>query len=230
MGTPSEVYSLLRAKLSEEQAKARALFQDITKSAGITSRWKAPEGRVDQVLALHARYCDLIVMGQIEPSRFDSQHFANLAEAVIMAAGRPVLMIPYSGRTYSHIGHRVLFCWDHRREAARAFGDAHPILQECMELVILTIDDQPDRLRASDIDPKDFSSYCELRRYPLPKETRRTSTSIGVGNAILNVATDHGSDLIVMGAYGHSRLREWVMGGASRTLLETMTVPVLFSH
>ena len=229
VGTPDEVYSLLRARFSEEKAKARALFQDITKSVGITTHWRAPEGPVDQILASHARYCDLMVMGQFNPNQPDAQRFPNLAEAVIMAAGRPVLMIPYSGKTYP-IGRRVLFCWDQRREAARAFADAHPILQECMELVILTIDGQSGGLRTNDIDPRDFSSYCGLRHYPLPQEITRTSQNVGVGNTILNAATDHSSDLIVMGAYGHSRLKEWIMGGASRTLLETMTVPVLFSH
>lgn len=229
IGTPSEVYSLLRARSSDEEAKIRKLFQDVTSSAGITARWKAPEGEAEQMLALHARYCDLIVMGQVNPDQSDFQPSAHLAEAVMMAAGRPVLMIPYSGRP-SPIGRRVLFCWDYRREAARAFFDAQPILQECMELVVLTVDGRSDSLLDTAIDPQDFSSYCKLRHYPLTQEVTRVSQGVGIGSAILNTATDFSSDLVVMGAYGHSRLKEWIMGGASRTLLETMTVPVLFSH
>ncbi len=230
VGTPKEVYSLLSAKLLEDQAKVRTMFEEVTASAGIVSRWRAPKGRADQVLALQSRFCDLLVMGQANPNESNTERFTNLAETVIMAAGRPVLMIPYIGKTYTPIGHRVLFCWDYRREATRAFADAHPILQESKELVILTVDEPPENLADNEIDAQDFSSYCELRRYPVPKEIKRTSQGIGIGNAILNAATDHSSDLIVMGAYGHSRIRDWVMGGASRSILETMTVPILFSH
>lgn len=229
-GVPKEVYTIVRAKLAEEEEKVRALFEKTAASADIRGRWRAPKGRIDRILALHARFCDLLVMGQENPGSSNAQPFPNLAETVIMAAGRPVLLIPYIGDTYSPIGRNVLFCWDYRREAARAFADARPILEECESLVILTVDDHADKTDGNGIDPQDFSSYCELRRYPVPKEVKRMSQNVGVGNAILNAATDHGSDLIVMGAYGHSRLREWVMGGASKTLIETMTVPVLFSH
>lgn len=229
VGTPNEVYSLLRTRSSEEESRVRTLFHEVAQSAGVTARWKAPEGESDQLLAMYARYCDLLVMSQVNPEQSNSQRFANLAEAVMMSAGRPVLMIPYSGRT-SPIGNRILFCWDFRREAARAFIDAHPLLQECKELVILTVDGPSETVPSSAIDPQEFTSYCKLRGYPLTREVSRVSQGIGIGSAILNAATDHSSDLIVMGAYGHSRFKEWVMGGASRRLLETMTIPVLFSH
>lgn len=228
VGTPSEVYSLLRAKSSTEEAEVRTLFYDVVGATGVKARWKAPEGEAEQILALYSRYCDLMVMGQVNRDQ-SSPRLISLAEAVMMSAGRPVLMIPYSGRTNS-IGKRILLCWDYRREAARAFADAHPLLEECEELTILTVDGPSEHSHSSAIDPQELASYCKLRGYRLTRVTSRQSNGVGVGNAILNAAADHSCDLIVMGAYGHSRLKEWVMGGASRTLLETMTVPVLFSH
>src|SRR3546814_197178 len=153
----------------------------------------------------------------------------NLAEAVIMAAGKPVLMIPAVGEVHS-IGRRVLFCWDYRREAARAFSDAAPLLRACSHLSILTVDARPDYLSGKDVHENDLADYCAALGYPKPHEIIKQSEDYGVGNTILNTATDEDSDLIIMGAYGHSRMRQWIMGGASRTLLNSMTVPVLMSH
>ncbi|MCB5362776.1 universal stress protein [Pusillimonas sp. CC-YST705] len=204
-------------------------LREAAKVIGVKAEWRVPQGNPEDVLALHARYCDVLIMSKAERSVSASSLIANLPEAVVMAAGRPVLMLPNYG-TISPIGRRILFCWDQRREAARAFADAAPFLRACEELVILEIDRDHKRLGESDIHPDDISRYCTSLGYPTPKRLEKTSAEHGVGNVILNAATDTGSDLIVMGAYGHSRMREWVMGGASRTLLSTMTVPVLLAH
>lgn len=226
---PDDVYKILDSRAAVEQAKIKQYFFDQTKAAGVPAQWRVPQGSPEETLALHARYCDLIVMSKVETDDALSS-LPILAKSVIMAAGRPVLMIPSSAGNLASIGQRILFCWDHRREAARAFSDAAPLLRVCSALVILRIDPDNNELQAKNIEPRDFASYCLALGYPEPKEVTVLSNDIGVGNTILNSATDHGSDLIVMGAYGHSRMREWIMGGASRTLLSSMTVPVLLSR
>ncbi|MGA0584132.1 MAG: universal stress protein, partial [Castellaniella sp.] len=128
------------------------------------------------------------------------------------------------------IGRRILFCWDQRREAARAFSDAAPLLLNCQALTVLEIDRDNQLMRERDIHEDDFSDYCTSLGYPKPRHLLKDSKGYGVGNVILNTATDTDSDLIVMGAYGHSRMRQWIMGGATSTLLSTMTVPVLLAN
>jgi nucleotide-binding universal stress UspA family protein len=226
---PDEVYQTLRERANSVRDDTRALFDTMAREAGITSHWRIPQGARDEALALHSRYCDVLVMSQAELSDNPASLMPNLPESVIMTCGRPVLMIPAVGEVHP-IGRRILFCWDQRRESARAFADAGPLLQSCSELVVLTIDGHPQALRSKDIHPDDFDRYCATRAYPKPRRISMLSDGLGVGNIILNNATDHGSDLIVMGAYGHSRMRQWIMGGASLTLLGSMTVPVLFSH
>ncbi len=204
-------------------------FMEAAKNAGVKADWRVPQGHPEDTLALHARYCDVLIMSKADRSVSASSIIANLPEAVVMSSGRPVIMLPNYGKINS-IGRRILFCWDQRREAARAFSDAAPLLKDCDELVVLEVDRDQDMLNKNDIRVDDISHYCATLGYPAPKRLEKFSSDHGVGNVILNAASDSGSDLIVMGAYGHSRMREWVMGGASRTLLSTMTVPVLLAH
>lgn len=226
---PDDVYEILDSRAAVEQAKIKQYFFDQAKAAGVPAQWRVPQGSPEETLALHARYCDLIVMSKVENDDVLSS-LPILAKSVIMAAGRPVLMIPSSAGNLASIGQRILFCWDHRREAARAFADAAPLLRACSALVVLRVDPDNNELQAKNIEPRDLASYCVALGYPEPKEVTLLSNDVGVGSTILNSATDYGSDLIVMGAYGHSRMREWIMGGASRTLLSSMTVPVLLSR
>lgn len=227
---PREITQMIRERLQTDREETRKLFEETTSAAGIKAQWRTPKGAIDDVLALHARYARLLIMSKTEdPYSTASPVGANLPEAVIMAAGRPVLLVPAVG-TMNTIGDRVLFCWDKKREAARAFADAAPLLRTAKELVVLAIDEDTESLRDQDIQENDFSELCTALGYPAPKVLLRSSKGVGVGNVILNTSTDYGSDLIVMGAYGHSRMRQWIMGGASKTLLNSMTVPVLMSH
>lgn len=226
---PQDVRKLLRNRRDEFRESVRKQFMEKAQAAGVKADWRAPRGEADEALALHARYCDLLVMSKAERVDSVTSIIPNLPEAVVMASGRPVLMIPTAGN-FASIGKRVLYCWDQRREAARAFTDAAPFLKRCDELVVLEVDRDPNLLRDNDLREEDIDNYCTSLGYPKPKHLIKESENIGVGNVILNTASDAGSDLIVMGAYGHSRMRQWVMGGASRTLLSSMTVPVLLAH
>lgn len=226
---PADVSKLLRSRYDEDRTTVQKTYTEKTAAAGIHADWRVPKGETDAALSLHSRYCDLIIMSKGDQSDGFSAFTPNLPESVMMAAGRPVLMIPNFG-VIETIGQRVLYCWDQRREAARAFTDAAPLLAKSKELAVLEIDREEDALQPQDLRDDDFSRYCISRGYPEPKRLLKRSEGFGVGNVILNTATDLASDLIVMGAYGHSRMRQWVMGGASRTLLSSMTVPVLLSN
>lgn len=226
---PSEVSHLLRERYEKDHNAIQNSFLEQAAQAGIKADWRVPKGDTDTALGLHSRYCDLIIMSKGPASHHFSGFMLNLPEAVMMAAGRPVLMIPNFG-TFDTIGERILYCWDQRREAARAFTDAAPLLRDCQQLAVLEVDRDEDALSAQDLRDDDFSRYCVSLGYPDPKRLQKSSEGFGVGHVILNTATDLASDLIVMGAYGHSRMRQWVMGGASRTLLSSMTVPVLLSN
>lgn len=227
---PSEVTTMIRERLQADRTQTKEKFIKATDEAGIKAHWRTPKGSIDEVLALHARYARLLVMSKAEDALSTASPIAaNLPESVIMSAGRPVLMVPAVGNIAT-IGERVLFCWDKKREAARAFADAAPFLSKAKELVVLAIDEDTDYLRDQDILERDFADLCASLGYPAPKMLLRSSKGIGVGNVILNTSTDYGSDLVVMGAYGHSRMRQWIMGGASKTILSSMTVPVLMSH
>ncbi|NYT66682.1 universal stress protein [Alcaligenaceae bacterium] len=226
---PAELQQVMKTQAARSRMENKAMFVEQTAAAGVKAQWRGPQGSADEVLALHSRYCDLLVMSKAENRDTVSAIIPNLPESVVMAAGRPVLMIP-TVASVSTVGQRILFCWDQKRESARAFADAAPLLKQCTSLVVLSVDPNPATLSNQDIPDDDFSNYCMAMGYPRPIMENKSSEGYGVGNIILNTATDHGSDLIVMGAYGHSRMRQWIMGGASRTLFSSMTVPVLLSH
>ncbi len=226
---PEDLQESLRERHAQEREVTRKRFLEKAQAAGVQADWRAPQGALEEVLALHARYSDLMVLSKADAIDGVTGLIPYLPESVVMAAGRPVLMIPNVG-TLDTIGTNILYCWDQKREAARAFSDAAPLLRQCKALTVLEVDRDDEMLGTADIHDDDFPRYCTSLGYPQPQVLFRRSHDIGVGNVILNTATDTGSDLIVMGAYGHSRMRQWVMGGASRTLLSTMTVPVLLSH
>lgn len=229
-GLPGEVLTLLLDRIAQEKAETKERFLKQTALAGIKAQCRVPEGPIEEALALHARLCDLLIMSQTDDAESTWATPPNIAESVIMSTGRPVLMIPYVGDMQRPIGQHVLFCWDYGRRAARALADAAPILCQASKLTILTVDPQPEMLRSRDIEPGDLLAYCSTHGFPKPKETHTDRGDVGIGNRILNAAADYDCDLVVMGLYNRSRVREWILGGTSKTLLQSMTVPVLFSH
>ncbi|CDM25224.1 universal stress protein [Castellaniella defragrans] len=226
---PQDIRNSLRKRRDEHREATRTLFLDKAREAGVRAHWRAPHGDSEDGLTMHARHCDLLLMSKADPNDNLSALRPNLPESVVMASGRPVLLIPNFG-PIDTIGRRILFCWDQRREAARAFSDAAPLLRHCQALVVLEIDRDDKLMRERDIHEDDFSDYCVSLGYPKPRHLLKDSKGYGVGNVILNTATDTDTDLIVMGAYGHSRMRQWIMGGATSTLLASMTVPVLLAN
>lgn len=224
---PRELTQMMSTHLIQERDEVEALFHSKAAEFGVKVVWRAPQGLAEEVLALHARYSDVLVMSQ--NVKQTSSLRQSIAETVITTAGRPVLMVPYIG-ALNPIGSNVLVSWDHGRRAARALADAEPILKNAKQIVILTIDEKTNHLDNMDIQDNEIETYFAAKGYVQPKRLRLESADAGIGNTILNAASDHGSDLIVMGAYNRSRIREWMLGGTSKTLLDSMTVPILFSH
>jgi nucleotide-binding universal stress UspA family protein len=217
--------------LVEEQRRlvhaAHESFEKAAKAAGRADRCEFIESAGDpaRTLTSFGRGCDLIVVGQSEPDT-ESVEIEELPDNLVMESGRPVLIIPYIGQRAT-LGEHVLLCWTNTREAARALSDALPLMSTASKVTVLTVEDRDADMNA--VVGDDAARF--LAAHGISAELRRTvQPKIDAATAILNEASDLGADLIVMGAYGHSRLRETILGGATRTMLKTMTSPVLMSH
>jgi nucleotide-binding universal stress UspA family protein len=138
-----------------------------------------------------------------------------------------VLIVPYAGVAVE-IGKRALVAWNESAEAAKAIAGALPLLKRAATVEVAMFD--PERRTAGDERKPDADIVAYLARHGVKADVRRESTSLDAGNALLNLAAILGSDLLVMGCYGHSRMREILLGGASRTMLQSMTIPVLMAH
>ena len=176
-------------------------------------------------LPVQARYADLVVVGQAEPEPTATP--SDLPETVALATGRPVLVVPHIGARPP--GKTVLLCWNASREAARAAADALPFLKAAQKVVVLAVNPKASAAGHGAEPGADAAAW--LTRHGVKVTVQRdVAPDADVGAVILSRAADQGADLIVMGIYGHSRMREMVLGGASRTLLGSMTVPVFMSH
>jgi nucleotide-binding universal stress UspA family protein len=214
-------------KITEGWARrAREEFDRLTGLAGLTNaEWRASPEDAAAAVPLHARYADLVVIGQPDPEQPAGLE-ASFAHRVVLAASRPVLVIPYAGE-FDVIGKRVLLAWNASREAARAATDSLPMLRAADRVTVVCIN--PKAPLHGEQPGADIALY--LARHGVRSEVSNLQGSdIDAGNQLLSYAADLSADLIVMGAYGHSRLSEVVLGGVTRTLMGSMTVPVLMAH
>jgi nucleotide-binding universal stress UspA family protein len=202
-------------------------FEAAARREGLSAEHRLLEASLGSAATLFgaiARRFDLAVVGQSGPDRMARDDL--LVESALLESGRPVIVVPYI-QTLGLKLDRVLVCWDASRSAARAAADAMPLLQRSRALEILSVssaDGNPDELPGAD-----FGEH--LARHDLKVEVRRLiAGDMDIANTILSYAADAGADFIVMGGYGHSRLREFVLGGVTRAVLGSMTVPVLMSH
>ncbi|AWK86368.1 universal stress protein [Azospirillum thermophilum] len=226
---PDEVRASRRRFLQEQADKAAGRFAEAMRRHGLTDRseWRAVSGDPTTVAAVHGRYADLIVVGQIDPAR-DRDLPVLLPQDLLFEAGRPLLVVPYAGR-FASVGERVLIGWNGSREAARAVGDAMPMLNRAKRVVVLAANPKPGMSGLGDEPCADIAKH--LSRHGCPVEATHVITDVvEPGDTMLNTAADEGCDLLVMGAYGRSRLRELVLGGMTRYILQHMTLPVLMSH
>lgn len=215
---------VIQKPLLEAKDKARAMFDTATGNSGLVVEWRDAEGATTGAINTSARHADLVILGQHKPSD-TMDKTEGLAGRVLLGSGRPCLMIPYIG-AHKTLGKRVLVAWNGQREATRAVNDALPILTEADYVNVLAVDPpaRGDAIPCTDI--------CHhLARHGVKAEAgSRHAADIDVGSFLLSYAADLDADMIVMGAYGHSRLSEMMLGGVTRTMLNQMTTPVLMSH
>lgn len=218
------------AKMREEAGRVQKAFEAACQSRPFVNEWRLVEAKYEGVAEMvmeHGRAADLIIAGQRDRS-WDFSPLLDVPERLTIESGRPVLVVPHSGR-FAKFGERVTIAWNGRREAARAVFDALPLLQAAKNVRIIWVNPQDEARAAGDLPTAEIASA--LARHGVKCEAATAyATDIKVGDTLLSGLTDDGSDLLVMGAYGHSRLREFVFGGATRHILDHMTVPVLMSH
>lgn len=228
---PPDIIESQHQAVKEQAESAAADFRLAVEKAGLSG-----ECRIVQILDFdavetfveHARHVDLAILGQTDPDEGSPLKDSFPAD-VVMGCGRPVMIVPYIGAPATAPGDRVLIAWDGGREATRAVNDALPILERAHSVTVLSVNPQ----MSSDGNRRDPGADISLHlaRHGVKVTAARTiAREVSVGDALLADIADNGITLLVMGAYGHSRLREFVLGGATRELLQHMTVPVLMSH
>lgn len=214
-------------RMNDEAARAQAEFESACKQAGVHGEWRATHGEAADALIGHGRYADLVVVGQSNTDDPQSVR-PGVPDDVVIACGRPVLVVPWIGAARVP-GQNVVVAWNASRESARAVNDALPILRTAEQVSVLVLDVDGDSTESVDMPGADITLH--LARHGVRAEAQHIKAGgVDVGNLLLSRVADNGADLIVMGAYGHSRLREWLLGGVTRELLEHMTVPVMLAH
>lgn len=216
-----------RVAKAEEDA-AVAAFRGGVGSRAASSEWRAIDGFAEDALVAHARCADLVVMGQPDPDGPPAGTPTDLIEKFTLTSERPLLIVPHIGAA-KPVGQKIVLCWNGRREAARAATGALPLLKKAQSVMVLIVDPETDEESAGGEPGADVAGW--LARHGAKVAVQRdTATDSDVANVVLSRAADYDADLIVMGLYGHSRMRELVLGGVSRTILSSMTVPVLVAH
>jgi nucleotide-binding universal stress UspA family protein len=221
-----EVIAAQKKAATELIAKTEEQLRKHTSSLGFENiEWLSSIDEPLDAMCERAKYADLVVVGQSDPSD-DPGTLLDFPQQLILSAGRPVLVLPKNG-SFSTVGKNIIVAWNASREATRAVTDAIPLLKRAENVHVMTVDfgnSEHERVPCTDI-----VNY--LAKHGVNVDLHRSpGDQIDVGNELLSRAADISADLIVMGGYGHSRLREWVLGGATRRILESMTIPVLMSH
>lgn len=228
MVTPVDVDAIVAAD-EARTAQAKAIFETTAANRAFVAEWRAlklTNTDLPGAVLEHARASDLIVASQADPE-WELSGMFDFPERLVMESGRPVLVVPYAG-AYGDVGKRITVAWSGKRESARAVFDALPLLKTAEAVTLLCVvaggEDGQGELLGTEI-------AAALARHGIRLTVQKSVTDeIGVADDILSRLADAGTDLLVMGAYGYSRLREMVFGGVTHHILKHMTVPTLMSH
>ncbi|MEN3976683.1 universal stress protein [Emcibacter sp. SYSU 3D8] len=206
------------ARKIEERIKAREA------ATGIRTEWRYHEGDIRAIFAQHSHYTDLVLLAQGTGDDVPIGPANNLPGDLVLTAGRPVMVVPWHGASLT-VGKRVIIGWNSSKEATRALNDALPILEKADAVKVLTIGDDDSR----HIPGAEIAQH--LARHGVNAEADHVADADGSpGSALVFEAKDFGADLLVCGAWGHSRMFETVLGGVTRDLLRGMELPLLLSH
>lgn len=228
---PSGFQEAQRQAVEASANKALARFEAAAQDAAISYSLDTIENsaaKAPSALAFHARHCDLTILGQTNLDLDGASFNTALMEAALFESGRPIYLVPYVGKKIAPVKTAVI-AWDGGAKSARTVNFSIPLLQDRQEVIVLVIN-ADQREGAHGLKPGDDIAV-HLARYGIKaKVERETVTDIDIDKAILNFLADSGADLLVMGAYGHSRIREKAFGGVTHNILKEMTAPVLMSN
>lgn len=218
-----------RAYYDSQTDQVHQAFEEAVRKTAVVGEWRHVHAETHQMAKCALEHClraDLIVAAQSPEEGFDSFE-PEFAETLVMESGRPVLVVPREG-TFAPVGTHVIVGWNESPQAARACGDAIPLLQKADQVTIVSVNPAVGST-AENLPGAELATM--LSRHDVKVTTEKVSPRSGnVSETLLAKASDRGANLIVVGAYGHSRLREYVFGGVTNHLLQHMTVPVLMSH
>lgn len=223
---PAEIIEQYAQSMREDADAIGAAFNKCVDGETLQTEWRRQEQKVIgtdilNMISEQVRCSDIVVMGQAD----SEQRVGELTADIILSAGRPVIVVPEKAPETDLSG-KVLVAWDGSREAARAAFDALPLLKLAKSVIIATI--QKHKTSAVDSGGADFA-LC-LARHGVKAEATTVKAKGSTHQALAELAADKDCELIVMGCYGHSRLRERLFGGATRGMLQKMSLPVLMSH
>jgi nucleotide-binding universal stress UspA family protein len=229
MAGAADYYEAHRKTRQERHGALERIFHAELLRAGVTGQWVDYPDSAGEAISRYARYADLVVAGQDDPDDPESFIADHYPETLVMTAGRPVLFIPYTG-VFPTLGAKIMVAWNGSRESARAVQDAMPLLQRAERVTVVRLNESKGETGANRIPGADVALL--LARHGVKAEVAALDgvNDVPMGEMLISRAADLGADLVVMGAYGHSRWQELVMGGATRTMLASMPVPVLMSH
>ena len=231
-GMSELVETYMSAQRTEANAAEAAFRQALAGAklpgAKLAGEWQYHEAEATPSVIAQAVLYDLIVVGQPNPDNALENAFGLRPAEIVLGSGRPVLVVPYAGN-FAGLGKRVIVGWNRRREAVRALHDAIPLLERAEAALVVEVDPAPPVLSEPVVSAADIAAALTRRGIRAAAETQ-TAADMGIDDLLLSRAADFGADLLVMGAYGHSRLREYVLGGVSRGVFRQMTLPVLMAH
>lgn len=223
----ASVAASLREIDDERRAGARAALDRSLATPGVHAAWaEVQDYPIVPAFARQALFADLLVLGQNDPSAPSPGVPFDFPESVMAASGKPALVLPYEGLPPT-VGETVVIAWKPTREAARAVSAAVPLLQRARRVHVLSWTSEEEAIGGARLD---LDGYLKLRGIEPVWHREGDGEPDYLGELLLTRAFDLDADLLVMGCYGHGRAREWVLGGTSRTVLRSMTLPVLMAH
>jgi nucleotide-binding universal stress UspA family protein len=226
-GIPTDLIEVQREENSKAAKEAIARFEAAVKAANLSAETRMVDASVAGAADLFgriARRFDIAVVGQARREQGASEEL--LIEGALFGSGRPVVIVPFVQKQGLKLD-RIIICWDGSRPAARAIADAMPFLKRAKAIEIVVVTGERDK--SGEITGTNMRRH--LARHDISVEIKHiTGAGADVPNTILSHAADSGTDFMVLGGYGHSRLREFILGGVTRSIMRSMTVPVLMSH
>ncbi|MDF1527665.1 MAG: universal stress protein, partial [Sedimenticola sp.] len=194
----------------------------------ITAKLPSSADQVTNQVIQQTQQADMIIVGQHDHKNADGSVPEDMPELLVLETGRPVLIIPYAG-DFKTVGKKVVVAWTPGRESVRALNDALPLMSAAKKVKVVAIN--PKKKSKKEIGVTAEQAAAHIARHGIKTESDQFSTrGVDEGNLILNTLSDERADLLVMGAYGHHRFRELILGGVTQKVFENMTTPVLMSH